>query len=95
MDCLLQSASATIRECDPMQAITDQIAGRGQESMSPNRLRTFLLAAFASIALLLATIGIYGVISSSVAQRTHEIMRRARRVDRPTARHGPGARPER
>jgi putative ABC transport system permease protein len=43
------------------------------ESVAQPRFRTMLLAAFAAVALILATIGIYGVISHSVNQRTHEI----------------------
>jgi putative ABC transport system permease protein len=44
-----------------------------QDSLGSRRFPTLLLSAFALLALILASVGILGVVSYSVAQRTHEI----------------------
>jgi putative ABC transport system permease protein len=43
------------------------------ESLSPERFSATLLTLFALIALMLASVGVYGVVSYSALQRTHEI----------------------
>jgi putative ABC transport system permease protein len=60
---------------DPNEPIYDvrTIDQRVMEALSVSRALMFLFSAFAMLALILAGVGIYGLVSYSVSQRTHEI----------------------
>ena len=72
---LIESVRREVQAIDPEQALSSvrTLEAVVARSVGQRRLATRMLSAFATVAMLLAALGIYGVMSYSTAQRSHEV----------------------
>jgi predicted permease len=72
---LATSVMRTLREINPGQSATEfrPVQGLVDHTTSPRRFFVLLVGVFAGLGLLLASLGIYGVITYSVTRQTQEI----------------------
>jgi ABC-type antimicrobial peptide transport system permease subunit len=72
---LTRSVMSTLRAVNPSQAATTFVPIQSivNRSISPRRFFAVLVGIFAGLGLLLASLGIYGVISYMVTRQTQEI----------------------
>jgi predicted permease len=72
---LEKTIAEIVASIDPRQPVHDvsTMSDRVAETWATQRLLTFLLSAFAGLALLLATVGLYGVLSYNALRRLREI----------------------
>jgi putative ABC transport system permease protein len=78
---------AAVREVDAEQPVSEvgTIASFRDRSLAPRRVTTALIAVFAAIALCITVVGLAGLVSYTVAQRSSEIAIRAALGARPRA----------
>ena len=71
---LASEVRAAVRGLDPSVSLIDlgTMDGSVSDSLAPLRILGILLLVFAGVSLTLAALGIYGMLSHSVAQRKHE-----------------------
>ena len=71
---LFGEVRSTAREVDPAVALTPRtMDSLVQDALAVDRFLTFLLGLFAGVALVLAAVGLFGVVSYGVRQRIREI----------------------
>jgi putative ABC transport system permease protein len=72
---LASAVRARVQEVDRNQAVHDvaTMEQRFSTAVAPQRFSALVMAIFAGMAVVLAAVGVYGVMAYSVSRRTHEI----------------------